>query len=142
MKSIIKEMCCITLCAVGCIVIFFGSLDITKHFQIGNYAPKEIVKEVTDKNLYPMTSVVIDLDNDKNIITVVDFNGEKWNFVCEDDVQFDEFQISSYVSLIMDSKATPKVMDDEVVSYKYDGWCRGEFGYDTETECPVIEFYE
>lgn len=74
----------------------------------------------TTHQLYPMTTVVVEVDRASDIVTCRDFNGNLWQFEgCEDWCEND------VASMIMDDMGTPKIFDDEIISVRYDGWIEG-----------------
>ena len=69
---------------------------------------------------YPMTTIVVNLDHEKDVVTCKDFNGFLWQFEgCED------WQEGDICSMIMNDNGTPKIFDDEIISVRYDGWIEG-----------------
>ena len=72
------------------------------------------------ETLYPMTTKVVELDRENDVVTCEDFNGFLWQFDgCED------LQEGDICSMIMNDNGTPKIFDDEIVSVKYDGYFEG-----------------
>lgn len=69
---------------------------------------------------YAMTTVVVSLDYDTDVVEVEDFNGNVWVFNgCEDWLLFD------VCSLVMDDNDTATMYDDGIVSMCYNGWLDG-----------------
>lgn len=73
------------------------------------------------KNLYPMTTVLVDINDECKLITCKDFNGNEW---CFTDLEGD-WVVGDIVSMIMYDRGTPIIYDDEIVSVRYDGWFDG-----------------
>ncbi len=97
-----------TVCAV--LLIFFSVLWLT--------LPETTTKPT--ETLYPMTTKVVELDRENDVVTCEDFNGFLWQFEgCED------WQEGDICSMIMNDNGTPKIFDDEIVSVKYDGYFEG-----------------
>jgi hypothetical protein len=72
------------------------------------------------ETLYPMTTKVVKLDHENDVVTCEDFNGFLWQFEgCED------WQEGDICSMIMNDNGTSKIFDDEIVSIKYDGYFKG-----------------
>lgn len=66
---------------------------------------------------YAMTTVVVSLDYDTDIVEVEDFNGNVWAFTgCED------WQLMDVCALMMNDNNTTNIYDDTIVSVHYDGW--------------------
>ena len=77
-------------------------------------------KHTEKENWYPMSGVVIDISEPTNTVTIKDFNNNLWQFKGTED-----YQIDDCVAMIMDSQGTSLIIDDTIVSVKYDGWLRG-----------------
>lgn len=72
------------------------------------------------ENLYPMTTIVTDINYTTDTVTLTDFNGFEWQFEgCED------WDKGDVCSCIMTNKGTPLIFDDEIIKVKYDGWIEG-----------------
>lgn len=85
----------------------------------------EPAQTVEAENLYPMTTIVVEVNEEEDTVSVVDFNGEEWTFEGAE-----EWNKGDIASMIMDTKGTEIIYDDEIVSVKYDGWLDGNFGFD------------
>lgn len=76
------------------------------------------VNNVIEKsNLYPMTTVVTELNQEKDEVICIDFNGNEWVF---DGVE--DWLVGDIASMIIDDCGTTDIHDDKIVSVKYDGW--------------------
>ncbi len=70
-----------------------------------------------EHELYALTTVVVNLDYDNDVVTVEDFNGFLWEFEgCEDWCEGD------CCSMVMDDMGTDLIFDDEIINVKYDAW--------------------
>ena len=72
------------------------------------------------ENLYPMTTVVTDINYTTDTVTLTDFNGFEWQFTGVED-----WTKGDICSCIMSDKGTPYIFDDEIITVKYDGWFSG-----------------
>lgn len=71
----------------------------------------------TTHELYALTTVVVNVDYDNDIVTVEDFNGFLWEFYgCEDWYEGD------CCSMVMDNMGTDLIFDDEILSARYNAW--------------------
>lgn len=70
--------------------------------------------------LYSMGGVIVETSYANDMVTFRDFNGNLWQFQGVED-----FLVNDCVSVIMDSKKTPEIRDDEIISVRYDGWLAG-----------------
>lgn len=77
-------------------------------------------KNQPKEELYALTTEVIKIDRENDVVTCEDFNGYLWQFEgCED------WQEGDICSLLMNDKATEKVFDDEIISARYGGTFEG-----------------
>ena len=65
---------------------------------------------------YPLAAQVYDLDYRGDFVTLVDAGGNAWGFTgCEDWMRGD------IAALLMDSKGTGNISDDEIIMVRYAG---------------------
>lgn len=64
------------------------------------------------KHLYPLTTTVTEIDNDT--VTVEDSNGNIWSFDGAED-----WEVGDGCALIMDDNSTSEIIDDTIISAKY-----------------------
>ena len=81
---------------------------------------------------YPKTFVITRVTDDA--IFCADFNGMKWVF----NTDTEDWFVGDFVSAIMNDNGTDNIYDDYFVSVKYAGWLDGSWGYDYETNNPII----
>ena len=81
------------------------------------------VATITASAIYAQTLKVnvVTLTEEESIVTCEDFNGNLWTFTDED---YDWIP-GDMVAVIMDSKGTEIIYDDEFVTVKYDGYMDG-----------------
>ena len=73
-----------------------------------------------DENLYALTTQVVQVDYENDVVVCQDFNGDLWEFEgCED------WLYGDIASMVMNDKGTPEKYDDEIVSVRYGGWLDG-----------------
>lgn len=63
---------------------------------------------------YANTAVVTEIDYANNLVTVEDSAGNTWQFTETEDWEF-----ADTCSMLMDSKGTPSVSDDEIIQVTY-----------------------
>ena len=69
---------------------------------------------------YPMTTKIVETDRENDVVVCEDFNGNLWEFEgCED------WQVGDVASLLMNSKGTASIFDDEIVTARYNGTFEG-----------------
>lgn len=100
-----KENVIITL-IVSCIAIVFMFTTIST--------------SIKEKNLYPLTTVVCDISEATDTVTVKDYNGNLWQFKGVED-----WNLNDICSCLMTSKGTMLIKDDEIVKIRYNGWFEG-----------------
>lgn len=72
-------------------------------------------------NLYAITTVIVEINDEYKLITCQDFNGNEWCFTdCEGD-----WNVGDIVSMVMYDRNTPIIYDDEIISVRYSGWFDG-----------------
>ena len=76
-----------------------------------------------EKNLYPLSTIVWKVNEGNNKVTVMDFNGNLWQFN-----GIEDWEVGDVASLIMDSKNTDTIFDDEIVKAQYNGFIEGHWG--------------
>lgn len=67
------------------------------------------------KNTYPLAMVVISIEND--VVTVQTSTGMAYQFIGANDLA-----VGDLVALIMDSKGTAEIFDDEILQVRYAGY--------------------
>ena len=71
----------------------------------------------TTHQLYALTTVVVNVDYNNDVVTVEDFNGFLWEFEgCEDWYEGD------CCAMVMDDMGTDLIFDDEILSTRYNAW--------------------
>lgn len=69
---------------------------------------------------YALTTIVVELDVENDVVTCKDFNGNLWEFEgCED------WTIGDIASLLMSDRGTEKIYDDTIISTRYNGYFEG-----------------
>lgn len=71
----------------------------------------------TAKNYYAMTAEVIGVSEERDIVTVEDYNGNLWEFYGAED-----WHKKDCASLLMDSKGTDTIKDDEIIKATFSAW--------------------
>ena len=104
MKRTFEDYVILALCVATLLfVAVFGSIAI-----ITNDAPS------TD---YAMTCKVVEIDHEKDLVTVVDSNGFEWTWEGVED-----WQIGDCASLLMNDSGTDEIFDDVILSMRFNGW--------------------
>ena len=66
---------------------------------------------------YALTTCVVEVDRDNDIVTCEDSNGNLWEFYgCED------WQEGDCASLLMNDQGTPSIYDDAIEGARYSAW--------------------
>lgn len=77
-------------------------------------------KEFTQQSAsdyYALTCKVVEIDRSKDVVTIEDSTGHRWEFYGVED-----WEINDCVSAIMNDCGTTSIFDDEIVSIRYSGW--------------------
>ena len=73
--------------------------------------------KTTKENFYALSTVVVKVDRENDIVTFKDFNGNMWEIEgCED------WEVNDIGALLMNDKGTETIYDDEIVQAHYNGW--------------------
>lgn len=94
-------------------------------------------ENVDSVKIYPQTFAVVEVDADKDIVTVVDTTGNEWAFDGAED-----WRRGDLVSAIMSDMGTTSIYDDEFISVKYAGFAHDTFGWDSSVDMPIVDFSE
>lgn len=71
---------------------------------------------VLPKNLYALSTIVQTVDVENDIVVIKDCSGNTWNFNGVED-----WEVNDLCSCLMNSKGTPAIYDDEIISTRYSG---------------------
>ena len=72
---------------------------------------------------YALTTCVVEIDRDSDIVTCEDSNGNLWEFYgCED------WEIGDCASLLMDNQGTESIYDDSIEAARYNAWTLNQEG--------------
>lgn len=74
-----------------------------------------------NNNLYPLTTRVIQIDEDSDCVSIEDCNGNLYSFI-----GIEEWETDMTCTVIMDSKGTKTIYDDEIVSVRYSSFSIGK----------------
>ena len=98
-----------------CLIIIISNILITAFILIHHFcisAPKE-----EESNYYPMTTIVISVDDSADIVTIEDYNGNIWEFFGAED-----WMVGDICTCIMYNNQTFSTSyDDEICNTKYNG---------------------
>lgn len=82
---------------------------------VGLFVPDE-----KEESTYALTTQVVQLDYENDLVVCEDFNGNLWEFSgCED------WMYGDIASLVMNDMGTPSIYDDEIISARYSGYFDG-----------------
>lgn len=99
------------------IVLVFALIALSIFIVTHGQKPKDIGENLTNGWYYALTTCVVEVDRDNDIVTCEDSNGNLWEFYgCED------WQEGDCASLLMNSKGTPSVYDDTIEGARYSAW--------------------
>ena len=66
---------------------------------------------------YALTCKVVEIDRSKDVVTMEDSTGHRWEFYGVED-----WEINDCASAIMNDCGTASILDDEIVSVRYSNW--------------------
>ena len=97
------------------IVLVIASLLIASAMLCNNNNTK--VKQKKQINYYyPMTTIVREIDNKNDIVTVENNDGELFQFI-----GIEDWQINDICSLMLDNNGTENIYDDIIIKTIYNG---------------------
>ena len=85
------------------------------------FAVNAHVNNAADK-LYPLNTVVQEINEKTDTVTCADYNGNLWEFYGVED-----WQEGDFATMIMDTCGTTNIFDDEIVKVEYNGNVEGLF---------------
>ena len=68
------------------------------------------------ETLYPTVMQVIDMNTQENVLILVDFNGNTWEWE-----GIEDWAIGDIAGVIMDNNGTSNIYDDEILILRYCG---------------------
>ena len=88
---------------------------------IATFAVNAHIDDAVDR-LYPLNTVVQEINEENDIVTCVDYNGNLWEFYGTED-----WKEGDFATMIMDTCGTTNIFDDEIVKVEYNGNVEGLF---------------
>lgn len=80
-------------------------------------ADGEVDVAKSNAKYYALTTCVVELDRENNVVTVEDSTGNRWQFCGVED-----WEINDCASLLMWDNGTESILDDEVHGARYNAW--------------------
>jgi hypothetical protein len=72
---------------------------------------------ICKRNYYAKSARVIEIDRDADVVTFEDCMGNLWDWEGVED-----WAVDDNAALLMNSKGTEKIYDDEIISAKFENW--------------------
>ena len=82
---------------------------------VGLFVPEE-----KEESTYALTTQVVQVDYENNVVVCQDFNGNLWEFEGTEDWMYGDI-----ASFVMNDMGTPSIYDDEIISARYSGYFDG-----------------
>lgn len=102
----------------GITVLFMGLIFLVVVTVSGLLAERQRQRLSAEMdNIYPKTTVVVEIRKEENIVVCKDFNGFTWTFEGVED-----WEVDDVCSMIMNSKGTETILDDEIIKIQYNGF--------------------
>ena len=79
--------------------------------------PTDIGTSLTNGWYYAKSARVVEIDRDADVVTFEDCMGNLWDWEGVED-----WAVDDNAALLMDSKGTEKISDDEIISVKFENW--------------------
>lgn len=80
----------------------------------------ELAENQLVNNLYPMNTVVQEVDYDNDVVVCADCEGNLWEFT-----EVKDWEEGDFATLLMDNQGTKEIEDDEIVKIEYNGNVEG-----------------
>lgn len=74
------------------------------------------LEEKTEANQYPLTTIVTEINEEKDLVSITDNNGFVWQFYGVED-----WKEGDICSVIMSDNGTKNILDDTIVKVQYGG---------------------
>ena len=100
-------------------IAFFAVIALIAGFA--TFAVNAHVNNTADR-LYPLNTVVQEINEKTDTVTCADYNGNLWEFYGVED-----WQEGDFATMIMDTCGTTNIFDDEIVKVEYNGNVEGLF---------------
>lgn len=88
---------------------------------IATFAANAHINNTIDR-LYPLNTVVQEINKEADTVTCADCNGNLWEFYGVED-----WQEGDFATMIMDTCGTTNIFDDEIVKVEHNGNVEGLF---------------
>ena len=79
--------------------------------------PANIGENLVNGWYYAKSVHVVEIDRDADVVTFEDCNGNLWDWEGVED-----WEVGDNAALLMNSKGTEKIFDDEIISAKFENW--------------------
>ena len=81
------------------------------------YGTTKVEEPVAEGNYYALTTKVVAIDQEADIVTCEDCNGNLWKFYGVED-----WEVGDCASLLMESHGTKKIEDDTIEDVRFSAW--------------------
>jgi len=99
------------------IVLVFALIALCVFIATHGQRPDDIGKNLANGWYYALTACVVEVDRDNDTVLCEDSTGNLWEFYGAED-----WQESDCASLLMNSKGTATIYDDEIENARYSAW--------------------
>lgn len=98
------------------IVLVIASLLIASAMLCNNNNNTKVKKTKQINDYYPMTTIVREIDNKNDIVTVENNDGELFQFI-----GIEDWQINDICTLMLNNNGTENIYDDIIIKTIYNG---------------------
>lgn len=96
-------------------VLIFGCIAAVAGFII-HFSGCTIQKEENKTKNYPLTTIVTEVNEETNVVSITDSKGFVWQFYGVEDWEKEDI-----CSVIMNDNGTEDIFDDEIIEVRYGG---------------------
>ena len=86
-------------------------------FVVWIHTLPQLYAKPVESQQYALTTKVVKIDRENDVVTCEDCNGNLWEFYGVED-----WEVEDGVSLLMNDKGTETIFDDEIISARFNNW--------------------
>lgn len=103
--------------SIICFVLLLALVTLFFFLVVHGQKPKDIGADLTNGWYYALTTKVVATDQEADIVTCEDCNGNLWQFRGVED-----WEVGDCASLLMESHGTAQIEDDTIRDARFSAW--------------------
>lgn len=113
MKNSMKNV----ITAIAIVLVLSALFSVIAFAIVHGDKPKDIGTNLTNGWYYALATKIVETNRETNVVTCEDCNGNLWEFYGVED-----WEVGDNANLLMNSKGTAKIEDDEICGVTYASW--------------------